>query len=170
VADAAVALVVAKGDEAMYEKIQHLAQTATDPDLQEDALHTLTRFQRPELVERTLEYAVSDEVRSQDKWMLIARLLARRETQDAAWAFVQQHWAEIERKATENSGARIVGATGAFCSVEKRDEVSSFFAAHPVASAERTLAKAVDRMNDCVALRAAQEPDLRRWLDANGGQ
>jgi aminopeptidase N/puromycin-sensitive aminopeptidase len=170
VADAAVTLVAAKGDEAMYEKIQHLAQTATDPDLQEDALHTLTRFQRPELVERTLEYAVSDEVRSQDKWMLIARLLARRETQDAAWAFVQQHWAEIERKATENSGARIVGATGAFCSVEKRDEVSSFFAAHPVASAERTLAKAVDRMNDCVALRAAQEPDLRRWLDANGGQ
>jgi aminopeptidase N/puromycin-sensitive aminopeptidase len=170
VADAAVALVVANGDTAMYETIQHLAQTASDPDLQVDALHTLTRFQRPELVTRTLEYAVSDEVRSQDRWTLIARLLARRETQDAAWAFVQQHWAEIERKATENTGARIVGATGAFCSVERRDEVTSFFAAHPVASAERTLAKAVGSMNDCVALRAAQEPELRQWLDVHGGQ
>jgi aminopeptidase N/puromycin-sensitive aminopeptidase len=170
VADAAVALVVAKGDAAMYEKILRVAQTASDPDLQVDALHTLTRFQRPELVTRTLEYAVSDEVRSQDRWMLIARLLARRETQDAAWAFVEQHWAEMERKATENSGARIVGATGAFCSVERRDEVTSFFAAHPVASAERTLAKAVDSINDCVALRAAQEPELRKWLDVHGVQ
>jgi aminopeptidase N len=170
VADAAVSLTVAKGDAAMYEKILRVAQTETDPDLKEDALHTLTRFRRPELVARTLEYAMSDEVRSQDRWTLIARLLARRETQDAAWAFVQQHWAKIERKATENSGARIVGATGAFCSVERRDEVTSFFAAHPVASAERTLAKAVDSINDCVALRAAQEPELRQWLDAHGAQ
>jgi hypothetical protein len=90
---------------------------------------------------RTLEYAVSDEVRSQDSWTLIALLLSRRETQDQAWEFVQQHWAEIERKATVNSGARIVEATGAFCTVERRDEVASFFAAHPVSSAERTLAK-----------------------------
>ena len=57
---------------------------------------------------RTLEYAVSDKVRSQDSWTLIARLLERRETQDLAWAFVQQHWAEIARRETESSGARIV--------------------------------------------------------------
>jgi aminopeptidase N/puromycin-sensitive aminopeptidase len=54
--------------------------------------------------------------------------------------------------------------------VERRDEVTSFFAAHAVLSAERTLAKAVDSINDCVALRAAQEPELRRWLDAHGGK
>jgi aminopeptidase N/puromycin-sensitive aminopeptidase len=170
VVDTAVALVAAKGDAAMYEKMLRVAQTAADPDLKEDALHTLTRFQAPELVARTLEYAVSDAVRSQDRGTLIARLLSRRETQDQAWAFVEQHWAEIERKATENSGARIVVAAGAFCSVEKRDEVTSFFAAHPVASAERTLAKSIDSINDCVALRAAQEPELRQWLDAHGGQ
>jgi aminopeptidase N/puromycin-sensitive aminopeptidase len=169
VVDTAVALVAAKGDAAMYEKMLRVTQTATDPDLKEDALHTLTRFQAPELVARTLEYAVSDAVRSQDRGTLIARLLSRRETQDQAWAFVERHWAEIEQRATENSGARIVVATGAFCSVEKRDEVTSFFAAHPVASAERTLAKSIDSINDCVALRAAQEPELRQWLDAHGG-
>ena len=105
---------------------------ATDPDLKEAALHALTRFQSPELVMRTLEYAVSDEVRNQDSWTLITPLLARRATQDLAWAFVEQHWAEIERKATESSGARIVEAAGAFCTAERRDEVASFFAAHPV--------------------------------------
>jgi aminopeptidase N/puromycin-sensitive aminopeptidase len=48
--------------------------------------------------------------------------------------------------------------------------VASFFAAHPVVSAERTLAKSIDSINECIHLRAAQEPDLRQWLDAHGGQ
>ena len=60
VADAAVSLTAAKGDAAMYEQMLRVAQSATDPDLKQDALRTLTRFQAPELVARTLEYAVSD--------------------------------------------------------------------------------------------------------------
>jgi aminopeptidase N/puromycin-sensitive aminopeptidase len=170
VTDAAVALTVAKGDAAMYEKMLRLAQSATDPDLKQDALRTLTRFQAPDLVTRTLEYAMSDQVRSQDSWTLIAQLLSRRETQDAAWAFVQQHWGEIAQRETENSGTRIVEATGAFCTVERRDEVTSFFAAHPVASARRTLARSIESIDDCIHLRAAQEPELRRWLDAHTTQ
>ncbi|MDR3745609.1 MAG: M1 family aminopeptidase [Acidobacteriaceae bacterium] len=170
VSDASVALVVTDGDVAMYESMLRVAETATDPDLKEDALQTLTRFQRPELVTRTLELAVSDAVRSQDSWMLIALLLERRETQDQTWGFVQKHWAEIARRATLNSGARIVEATGAFCTVPRRDEVASFFAAHPVASAERTLAKAVDNINDCIQLRTEQEPELRHWLDVHAGK
>jgi aminopeptidase N/puromycin-sensitive aminopeptidase len=165
-----MALTAAKGDAAMYEKMLRLAQSATDPDLKRNALRTLTRFQAPDLVARTLTYAVSDQVRSQDSWTLIAQLLSRRETQDAAWAFVQQHWAEITQRETENSGMRIVGATSAFCTVERRDEVTSFFAAHPVASARRTLARSIDSIDDCIHLRAAQEPELHRWLDAHTAQ
>ena len=169
-ADAAVALATVKGDTQMYEKMQRVGRSATDPDLKEAALRALTRFEAPELAIRTLEYAVSGEVRSQDSWMLIALLLERRATQDLAWEFVQQHWAAIERKATESSGTRIVEATGAFCTAERRDEVASFFAVHPVAGAERTLAKSIDNINDCIHLRAAQEPELRAWLAAHGGE
>ena len=129
-ADAAVALATVKGDAAMYEKMLRVGRNATDPDLKAAALHALTRFQSPELVMRTLLYAVSDEVRNQDTWTLIALLLARRATQDLAWEFVEQHWAAIERKATESSGTRIVEAAGAFCTAERRDEVASFFAEH----------------------------------------
>jgi aminopeptidase N/puromycin-sensitive aminopeptidase len=167
IADSAVALATAKGDTEMYERLMRVGRNTADPDLREDALRTLTRFRAPALVARTLGYAVSDDVRSQDSWTLIALLISRRETQDQAWEFVQKHWAEIERKSTENSGARIVEATGAFCTVERRDEVVSFFATHPVDSAERTLAKAIDSINDCIHLRAAQEPQLKQWLDAH---
>ena len=83
---------------------------------------------------------------------------------------MQQHWGEIERKATENSGARIVEAAGAFCTAEKRAAVAGFFATHPVDSSERTLAKTLDSIDDCIRVRAAQEPELRKWLDAQPRQ
>jgi aminopeptidase N/puromycin-sensitive aminopeptidase len=101
--------------------------------------------------------------------MLIALLLEQRETQDQAWEFVEQHWPEIERKKTETSDARIVEAAGAFCTAEKRDEVASFFAAHPPEASARTLVKSIDMINDCIRLRASQAPELRRWLDLQSG-
>jgi aminopeptidase N/puromycin-sensitive aminopeptidase len=168
-ADASIALATVNGDEEMYEKMKRVSENATDPDLKEAALRALTRFTTPVLVIKTLQYAVSDAMRSQDSWTLIALLLERRDTQDLAWQYVQQHWDAIERKSTSNSGARIVEATGTFCTAAQRDEVTSFFATHAVESAQRTLAKSIDRINDCIHLRATQEPELRRWLEAHGG-
>jgi aminopeptidase N/puromycin-sensitive aminopeptidase len=168
-ADAAVALASETGDAAMYEKLMKLSRDAVDPDVKEAALNALTRFRNPELVGRTLAYAVSDAVRSQDSWTLIALLLERRPTQEQAWVFVKANWAAIAKKATPSSGTHIVEAAGTFCAVERRDDVAEFFGAHPVENSARTLAKTIDSINDCIHLRAAQEPELRRWLDAHGG-
>ncbi len=165
--DAAVALTAAKGDATMYDRLVGVVHDTKDPDFRDAALRALTWFQTPELTQRTLEFAVSDDVRSQDSWGLIALLLERRETQEQAWKFVREHWSQIEHKATAGSGAHIVEAAGSFCSVEKRDEVASFFAAHKVDSAERTLAKALEKIDDCTQLRAAQEPELHAWLTAH---
>jgi aminopeptidase N/puromycin-sensitive aminopeptidase len=169
-ADAAVLLTSPGGDAELYNRMLRAARNATDPDFKQAALDVLTRFRSRALVERTLEFALSGEVRNQDSWVLIALLLERRETQDQAWEFVVDHWEEIERRATENSGARIVEAAGSFCTVTKRDAVAGFFAAHPVDSSQRTLAKALDSIDDCIRLRAAQEPELRKWLDAEPRQ
>jgi aminopeptidase N/puromycin-sensitive aminopeptidase len=165
IADSAVALATARGDAALYDGLMKVLRVANDPDLKEAALNALTRFQDPPLVERTLAYAVSDAVRNQDSWALIAQLLERRATQNQAWEFVEQHWTGIERKSTPGSGAHIVEAAGSFCSAEKHDQVAGFFREHPVVESRRTLAKALDSIDECVALRASQEPRLRLWLD-----
>jgi aminopeptidase N len=170
IVDAAVALTASKGDTAMYDRLLKVVRETKDPDFRDAALRALTWFDSPELVDRTLQLAVSDEIRSQDSWRLIAMMLERRETQEPAWKFVREHWNQIDRRATESSGARIVEATGAFCSVERRDDVASFFAAHQVSSAERTLAKTLERIGDCAQLRVAEEPNLRQWLAIHSGR
>jgi aminopeptidase N len=159
-----VGLATPKGDATVYDRVVQESQTGTDPELKEAALSALTRFEDPALVRRTLDYALSNAVRTQDSWMLISLLLAQPASQDAAWAWVQQSWDAIARKSTGGSGARIIEAAGAFCTVERRDEVAAFFTAHPVAGYGRILARTEEQIDACVRLRGRQEPELRQWL------
>jgi aminopeptidase N/puromycin-sensitive aminopeptidase len=162
--DSAVRVTVANGDAAVYEKVLAASMDSNDPGLQSDALRTLAYFHDPALVTRTLDYAVSGQVRNQSSWMLISILLSGRDTREQTWSYIQQNWDKVHAQLTTNSGSRIVSAAGSFCSVEKRDEVASFFATHKVEAAQRSLAKAIDNINDCVQLRSAQEPSLKEWL------
>ena len=165
-ADAAVLITSTNGDAALYEKVLAASKDPSDPSEQTDALHTLARFRDPALVERTLDYAVSGQVRNQDSWTVLVILLQDRKTRDQTWAYIEKHWEKVHAQFTANSGVRVVAATGNFCSVKQRDEVTGFFATHKVDASERTLAKAIDSMNDCIQMRATQEPNLRQWLAA----
>jgi aminopeptidase N len=164
-ADAAVLVTSAQGDVALYEKILAASKNSNDPGEQTDALHTLARFRDPALVTRTLDYAVSGQVRNQDSWTVLVALLRDRVTRDQTWAYIQKNWYKVRAQFTTNSGVRVVAATGSFCSVKQRDEVAGFFATHKVDASERTLAKAIDSMDDCIQMRATQEPSLHQWLE-----
>ena len=164
--DEAIAVTAANGDAALYEKVMAASKDPSDPGAQSDALRTLALFTDPAFVTRTLDYTVSGQVRNQDSWIPIAMLLGGLDTREKTWTYIQQNWDKVHAQLTTNSGARIVNSAGSFCSVEKREEVAKFFATHKVDAAQRTLAKALDNINDCVHLRAAQEPSLHQWLAA----
>ena len=162
-----VALAAGTGDDAFYTRVQTVSQRADDPELQEESLKMLTQFHAPIFVVKTLEYATSGDVRNQDSWILIAIELSQRETRDIAWAWVQKNWDKVKAQFTTASGANVVSSVGAFCSVQRRDEVASFFATHKVEAADRTLAKALDSIDACIKLQSAQEPKLHSWLAAH---
>ena len=165
--DVSVALAATTGDADFYDRILSVGQRSTDPGFQIEALQILTRFRDPALVVRTLEYATSGQVRNQDSWILVAIELNQPETRGVAWPWVQAHWDKVAAQLTTASGAQLVSATGAFCSVEDRNQVASFFATHKVEAAERSLAKALDSIDACVRLRQTQEPKLHAWLAAH---
>jgi aminopeptidase N len=167
IVDVAVSLAATNGNEEFYEHLLTVSQKAPDPGLQNEALELLTRFRTPILVIRTLEYAVSGQVRNQDSWILIASELAQRQTSELAWNWVQTHWDKVQAQLTTASGANLVSSTGSFCSVKERNEVATFFQQHKVEASERSLAKALDSIDACVRLREAQEPNLHAWLAAH---
>ena len=154
------------GDAALFDQLQKIAETSTNPEIQTGALHLLALFENPELAKRALEYAVSDKVRNQDAAIQLAIALDMDKTRDIAWHFIQEHWDEVKKEFTPELGSAVVGATSSFCSAEARDDVSQFFSTHKVPAADQTLKHSIERINGCIELRKLQEPNLRSWLES----
>ncbi len=159
----------AGGDAALYD--QYLARvraSAGTPDEYYRFFNALAAFGDPALAERTLKFALSDEVRSQDVPTLIAPLLGGGNGA-ATWAFVQTNWDALAGKLGTFQGIpAIVGALGAFCSADRSAEIAAFFKAHPVPAAARSLQQALERIDACTAVDVRQSPAFAAWLAKTG--
>ena len=157
------------GDAALYDAIQKHAQSAGSPEESFRFLRALGNFRAPALVERSLEYAVSSQVRSQDAPYLIGRLIGNPDTQDQAWDWIRQHWGQVEAKLTNFSTGVVVDGAGSFCDAGHKQQVQEFFSQHPIPSAQRTLQQSLEFIGDCVDLKQQQGPSLASWLQQQGG-
>jgi aminopeptidase N/puromycin-sensitive aminopeptidase len=160
----AIAIAARTGDAAYYDQVLSWSRTTDDPRNRAAALATLADFTNPVLVERTLQLAISGEVRNQDSYTLLTRLLAWPETRPQAWKFIKENWDRTKATLTIFSGQRLIQATGSFCSTSERKDVADFFNTHPVPAAERALSNALNAIDTCLPLRASLQPELDHWL------
>jgi aminopeptidase N len=164
-ADAIVSTAAAHGDATLFTALGAAASRASSPDEQYRYLNALTDFQDPALIDRALARVLTPDVRSQDAPYFLGRFFDNPAARDRAWAYVTAHWSELQSKVVVFGGdVRVVAATGALCDAASRDAVKSFFAAHPLPAAARTLAQSLERIDTCIALREKQTPAVAQWL------
>jgi aminopeptidase N len=157
------------GDAVLYDTlIDRLRQRGASLEEYYLYFQTLPRFRDPTLLQRTLDYAVSPAVRSQDTLGLIAAVMGNPAGTRLAWDFVREHWPDIEKIGGGFTSGEVVAATSAFCDPGMRNEVQDFFATHKVPVAERTLKQSLERMKYCVDLKVRQTPQLSSWLQQKG--
>jgi aminopeptidase N/puromycin-sensitive aminopeptidase len=163
------ALAAANGDAALYDKMMAKLKEAATPEEYELYLRTITRFNSPQLLQRTLDYALSSEVRSQDAARLLARVMQNPAGRDLAWDFVRSHWFDIAATGGSFANADLVMATGSFCDAAQGDQVKAFFSSQPTLIASRVVKQSLERIHDCVDLRSQQESQLAAWLEQHEG-
>ena len=169
VAFAAFSLAAENGDAALYDAIMAKLQ-AKGTALENYYLyfHTLSKFRDPQLLARTLEYAVSPAVRSQDTLSLISAVMRNPAGGKLAWEFVRQHWSDVEKVGGGFTSGEVVAATNGFCDAGMHDEVQEFFTQHKVPTAERTLKQSLESIQNCTDLKSRQTPELALWLQQRG--
>ena len=155
------------GDATMYETIVARLKAPQTPEEQNIYQQTLTLFGDRNLLERTLDYAISPDVRSQDSLQVIADVMRNPAGEKLAWDFVRAHWGEIENLGGPFGSGGIVKATRSFCDSGMRDEVKDFFTTHHAPASERTLKQSLELMKYCVDLKAQQETHLASWLESH---
>ena len=168
IAATALSLAAMNGDASLYDRIFDHLKKASTPEVYYLYLQTLSRFSDPKLLQRTLEYALTPSVRSQDALGIISRVMENPAGARLAWDFVRSHWPEIEKIGSGFMSGEVVEATGAFCDAGLGEEVKDFFSSHKVPTAERTLKQSLERMNYCVDLKSQQGSKLASWLEQHG--
>ena len=90
--EAALAIAARNGDAQLFDRLQKIYETSTNPEFQDGALRLLAEFEDPALAQRSLDYAVSGKVRNQDAAIQFAIALQTDATRDQAWKYIQTHW------------------------------------------------------------------------------
>lgn len=166
-AQTALGVAARSGNAELFDKLQKVYETSTNPEIQIGALRLLAEFEDPVLERRSLEYAISGKVRNQDAAIQIAiPMYMGGNRRDVAWHFVQTHWDAVQALLTPELGNVLVSSTGSFCTEDAAKQVQQFFTAHPVASADRAVKHSVESIRGCTELRRLQEPNLKSWLAA----
>lgn len=163
--DAAVDLAAAGGDAKLYETYLKRMKNAATPSEQNRFRNALARFPQDALVRRTIELALSDQVRTQDAAGLIAATVRDNPGgPERSWSLVEQNWTRIEKKLPERMLGGILSSANELCDRPSLERVRAFYAAHPSPSAARTTAQSLERIQQCIAFRDAQASPLHKWL------
>jgi aminopeptidase N/puromycin-sensitive aminopeptidase len=167
-AGGALGLAALNGDPVFYDRVMAAIKNPKSPEEYYMYLFTLPQFSDPKLLQRTLDYAISPDVRSQDALGVVTSVMGNPEGQKQAWDFVLARWDAVQKAGGPFASAQVVGSTGSFCDAAMRDQVVEFYAAHKIEAAERTFRQSIERINNCVDLKSQQEPHLASWLGQHG--
>jgi aminopeptidase N len=154
------------GDAMLYELyVAQLPKLSGQPEEYYRFFDALAWFRDPALVQRTLQFAVSPDVRTQDTGQLIGGLLGQTWAREATWTFVQAQWQPLtERLGTFQGIPAIVRRLGSFCARDKANDIRQFFMTHQVSAVERTLRQSLERVENCAAVVERQSAPATAWL------
>ncbi len=149
----ALSVIAAHGDADDHDLFVERFRAAETPQDEVRYLYALAHFGDPELFERTLDLAVSDQVRSQNAPYLLGMALANRANGPRAWALVRDRWDELVERFPSNSVVRMVGGVRALNQPAVVADVEAFFVDHEVPQAVMTLNQHLEKMRINAALR-----------------
>ncbi len=142
---ACTAIAAATGDEADYEHFLDGFRTATTPQDRLRYLYGLAEFPSQDLMDRTLAFAVSGEVKTQSAPFLLNRCIAHRDLGAHAWRFVRERWGDLVTLFPDNLIVRMVDPVKLMVRPQQQADVAAFFAEHPIPQSAKTLSQVLER-------------------------
>ncbi|KAL0822477.1 hypothetical protein ABMA28_004534 [Loxostege sticticalis] len=138
--------VLAEADAATFDRFLELYRAADLHEEKDRISRALGAVRDPALLNRVLDFALSDEVRSQDTVFVIVSVAVSRNGRDLAWQFFKDHWQEfMDRYQGGFLLARLVKSTTEnFASEAAAQEIEAFFRDHHSPGTERSVQQALE--------------------------
>ena len=148
----AARIAVSAGGEDGWETVLDKYKTAATPQERIRYLFALAESADPSILTRTLDLALSPDVRVQDAPFLIADVMSRRDGTQLAWDWIEARWDDIRSRIPGSLMARLLEGIASVVEADLAARVHSFCAAHDMAIAGPRLDQLLERMDINVAL------------------
>ena len=161
----AVNIAALHGNAALYDQYRAKLSEAKTPQEYYTYFYALSSFRDPALLEKTLDFALSDQVRNQDLY-IIGGVMQNKVGGPLAWDFVKSHWDQLMKKTGGSIGGAgaALGGTGSFCDAKMRDDIKAFYEQHKLPGTERAFRQTQETINNCIDLKDRQGQVLAQWL------
>ncbi|KAF4968813.1 hypothetical protein FSARC_3841 [Fusarium sarcochroum] len=164
------AVVLTYGGEAEYNAIVKEYETAKQSSERNTALRSLGFARDPALIKRTLEYTLSDHVKTQDLYMPLSALRAHKEGILALWGWVKENWDLLTKRLPPGMsllGDMVAISTSSFTQSEQIADVKSFFEQKGTKGFDLELAQSLDSIKAKQNWLARDKEDVKQWLSQN---
>jgi puromycin-sensitive aminopeptidase len=165
-AAAAANAVASIGTDADYDEYLNRFRTAATPQLKLRYMFALAEFPTESQIHRTLELALSPDVKTQDAPFLLNRCIANRVNGAFAWETVRRKWPELLERLPDNTIVRMVSSIANLTTPHLVADVQGFFSEHPIPQAAKTLEQLLERQRVNANLRAREAEPLAAALEA----
>ncbi|MEM9612732.1 MAG: M1 family metallopeptidase [Actinomycetota bacterium] len=161
---ASVDVVASVGDAADFDDYVDAWNSATTPQEEVRFLHALADFSEPDLVVRLHDLILAEKVRSQNAPFVLSRSLGGRESSEATWAFIVQHWDRLLEMFPTSSIPRMLAGLPALDRPEQQAAVAAFFAERTITNGAKTVEQLLEKQRINVALRRREAEPLSAFL------
>ncbi len=165
--DTIAGVVAYNGTKEDYDTLFKLYKDAKTPEAKLRNLAALAVFRQPELIKRTLDLALTDEVKTQDAPHLVQKSLRSVAGRQIAWQYVKDNWDKMNERYPSKLFIRVVRGANSLVDPKMVEDMTQFLSTHPVHSGDRVIAKVIERGKINAALNTSMTGDLSTWLNKN---
>lgn len=162
--------IVARSGKIKEWKIFEKMYTGTEMDEERDrAGRALAQFKDASLLARTLNFALSKNVRMQDAPFVLGAVWQNTNGRDLTWKFVQKNWKMLLSRYGEGGHflGRLISPLGLHTKVADAKQAQKFFKKNAAPGAARTLEQSLEKIYSNASWIKADMASIRKWLKKN---
>ena len=154
------------GDQKLFDRLHAAAKQTTDREERGRMLAAIGAFSDPKLVAQALALTVTDEFDIRESAAVLQGSMADPRTRPASFAFVKQHFDEIEAKLPALYRPYMAYFAVALCDDTRKAELESFLDSKlgKLDGGPHVIKQAMEQLSLCATARKAQTPAVEAFL------
>ena len=141
-------LVAENGGEKEYSQLLALYKKETLQQERDRIARALSLFKSKTLLKKTLDFALSKDVRSQDAIFVLGSVWRNPKGKDITWEFVQKNWKVLKERYSGGHFLipRLIQSAAVFTTKENAVELEKFFKQNPAPEAQRAIKQVLEQI------------------------